>query len=107
VRLHICGRTARIVEGMSRLGCEIVDLDFFTDLGPAREKAGSSQVFLGNIAPVGVLRNQSAAEVSAAVAACHQAAGPRFIVGAGCEIPRETTEANVRAKCAYAHGHRP
>ena len=27
VRLHICGNTRRILEGMGKLGCEIVDLD--------------------------------------------------------------------------------
>mgnify|MGYP001594306411 FL=1 len=28
VRLHICGNTSTIVDGMGRLGCDIVDLDF-------------------------------------------------------------------------------
>ena len=28
VRLHICGNTRHIAEGMGRLGCEIVDLDY-------------------------------------------------------------------------------
>ncbi len=30
VRLHICGNTKAIVDGMGRLGCDIVDLDYFT-----------------------------------------------------------------------------
>ena len=28
-------------------------------------------------------------------------------VGAGCEIPRDTPAANLRALCEYAHDHRP
>ncbi|MDG2222172.1 MAG: uroporphyrinogen decarboxylase family protein [Rubripirellula sp.] len=36
VRLHICGNTKSIVDGMGRLGCEIVDLDYFTPVDSAR-----------------------------------------------------------------------
>jgi MtaA/CmuA family methyltransferase len=107
VRLHICGNTSRILAGMGKLGCAIVDLDYLADLGAGRAQMGPGQVLLGNIEPVGVLRNQTPAQVYAAVEACHRAAGPRFIVGAGCEVPRDTAEANVRAMCDYARNHKP
>lgn len=107
VRLHICGRTGRILSGMGKLGCEIVDLDYFADMAQGRAQMGPAQVLLGNVEPVGVLRNRRPEEVAQAVAACHQAAGPRFIVGAGCEVPRDTPEANLRAMCDYARNHRP
>jgi hypothetical protein len=45
--------------------------------------------------------------ISAAVAECHRQAGPRFIVGAGCEVPRDTPPENLRAMCEYARTHRP
>ncbi len=106
VRLHICGNTRRIVKDMSRLGCAIVDLDSMCPLEEARAHS-SGQVFLGNLNPVSVLKNGDPAGVEAAVAACHRAAGSRFIVGAGCEIPRDTPEQNVRALCDYAHSHKP
>ena len=38
---------------------------------------------------------------------CHRQAGPRFIVGAGCEVPRDTPAENLRALCAYARSHPP
>ena len=102
VRLHICGNTSRIVEGMGRLGCEIVDLDYFTPVALAREAMGPSQILLGNINPVAVLRGGTPEAVTAAIAQCHREAGHRYIVGAGCEVPRDTPLANVQALTEYA-----
>ncbi len=107
VRLHICGNTRRILEGMGRLGCDIVDLDSLAPISEARQKMGPDSVLLGNLNPVAILRNGDPAGVTAAIAECHCQAGPRFIVGAGCEVPRDTPAGNLRALCAYAHSHPP
>ena len=107
VRLHICGNTRTILEGMGRSGADIVDLDYFSELDEGRAQMGPGQVLLGNIEPVGVLSRGTPEQIHAAVASCHRAAGPRYIVGAGCEVPRETPVANLRALCDYARTHRP
>jgi len=107
VRLHICGNTRRILDGMGRLGCEIVDLDYPSPVGDGRARMGPQQVLLGNLNPVAVVRDGTPDSITAAIAECHRQAGPRFIVGAGCEIPRGTPEPNLRALCAYAQTHRP
>jgi MtaA/CmuA family methyltransferase len=107
VRLHICGNTRRILEGMGKLDCDIVDLDSLTPISEARRKMGPNTVLLGNLNPVSVLRDGRPADVTAAIAECHRQAGPRFIVGAGCEVPRDTPPENLRALCAYAHNHQP
>ena len=107
VRLHICGRTRRLFEGMGRVGADIVDLDYYSPLDEARAAMGPQQVLLGNIEPAGVLRNGTPEAVRDAVAACHRAAGPRFIAGAGCEVVRDTPPGNLRAMCDYARQHRP
>ena len=107
VRLHICGNTRRILEGMGKLGCDIVDLDSLAPISEARQKMGPNTVLLGNLNPVAVLRNGDPAGVTAATAECHRQAGPRFIVGAGCEVPRDTPADNLRALCTYAHRHQP
>ena len=107
VRLHICGNTRRILEGIGKLGCGIVDLDSMAPISEAREKMGPGAVLLGNLNPVAVLRNGDPAGVTAAIAGCHRQAGTRFVVGAGCEVPRDTPPENLRALCAYAHTHRP
>jgi MtaA/CmuA family methyltransferase len=105
VRLHICGNTKRILAGVGRTGADIVDLDYLSPVALARQAMGPEQVLLGNLEPVGVLRNGTPAGVSAAVAACHSDAGPRYIVSAGCEVCRDTPEANLRALCDYAFTH--
>jgi MtaA/CmuA family methyltransferase len=107
VRLHICGHTRDLFEGMGRLGCEIVDLDHMAPLAEARERMGPEQVLLGNVDPVSVLRNGTPDAVCAAIEACHQQAGPRYIVGAGCEVTRDTPPENLRVFCEYARSHRP
>ncbi len=107
VRLHICGNTKRILAGMGRLGCDIVDLDFMAPLAAGRAAMGPDQVLLGNIDPVQVLRNGTPASVSAGIAQCHREAAPRYIVGAGCEITRDTAPENVLALTEYARNHQP
>ena len=97
VRLHICGNTNRILAGMGSLGCEIVDIDSKVSLAEAREAMGPDQVFSGNIDPVKTLRNGTPETVAAAIAQCYAEAGPRYIIAAGCEVPRDTPAENVRA----------
>ncbi len=107
VRLHICGDTRRLVRDMARLGADIVDIDTPVPMAMARAEAGPDQVLLGNVAPVAGLLNGSPTGVRADVAACHAAAGPRHVVGAGCEIPRGTPNENVHALVEYARATRP
>lgn len=107
VRLHICGNTRRSLREMGTLGCDVVDLDSLAPISEARQQMGPGQVLLGNLNPVAVLRNGDPAGVTRAIAECHLQAGPRFVVGAGCEVPRDTPPANLRALCQYAHSHCP
>jgi MtaA/CmuA family methyltransferase len=104
-RLHICGDTRHIQQGLGRLGCDIIDQDSLAPLNEARSKMGPSQVLLGNIDPVRDLKDGTPESVYNAVAKCHRQAGERFIVGAGCEVPRETPPANLRAMVQYAREH--
>ena len=106
VRLHICGNTSRIFKGMGTLGCEIVDLDFKVSMAKGREAMGPGQILLGNLDPVQVVRNGAPESITAAIAQCHREAGPRYIVGAGCEVPRDTPAANLLALRDYARSQR-
>jgi uroporphyrinogen-III decarboxylase len=63
---------------------------------------GPAHVLAGNLDPVRDLRNGSPDSVGAALAECHRQAGPRYIVAAGCEVPRDTPAANIRAMAEYA-----
>lgn len=102
VRLHICGDTRRLLEGMGRLGCEIVDLDFMVPLEDARAAMGPAQVLLGNLDPVRDLRDGTPESVVEKARACHSGAGDPWIVGAGCEVVRDTPPENLHALRRYA-----
>ena len=102
VRLHICGNVRSILEQIGRLGCDIVDLDSMVPLDQARAKIGPRTFLLGNLDPVRLLRNGTPGEIREALARCHRHAGSRYIIGAGCEVPRDTPPENVRALLEYA-----
>jgi len=107
VRLHICGNISRSLAEVGRLGCDLVDLDYMVSVAEARRLMGPDQVLAGNLDPVAVLRAGTPESITAAVAQCHREAGPRFIVGAGCEVTRDTAPENVLALRDYARGHTP
>jgi MtaA/CmuA family methyltransferase len=102
VRLHICGNINAILTPIGELGCDIVDLDFMVPVGDARRAMGPEPVLLGNVDPVRCLRDGTPDSIRAALAECHRQAGERYIIGAGCEIPRSTPLENVRAMTEYA-----
>jgi len=105
VRLHICGDTRANLPGMGRLGADMVDLDFPCPVRMGREKMGPNQVICGNINPVSVLQDGTPQDVHKAVETCHKEAGNRFIVGAGCEVTRNTPLENLRVMRDYALSH--
>ena len=102
VRLHICGNTRGILEKIGQLGCDIVDLDSLAPVSLAREKMGPQQIIMGNIDPVRTLRDGTPETIWQELAECHRQAGNRFIIGAGCEIPRDTPLENVRVLSEFA-----
>jgi MtaA/CmuA family methyltransferase len=105
VRLHICGNTRDILEGIGRLGCEIVDLDYLVPVSETRQKMGPAQIICGNIDPVAVLQDSTPEQIHQAVGQCHKEAGGNFIVGAGCEVTRNTPPENLRVLTDYAQSH--
>jgi MtaA/CmuA family methyltransferase len=106
VRLHMCGNTRRIVEGMGQTGADIIDLDFPTPLGQARRAKRETQALLGNSDPVRDLRDDTPASVEAALAECFEQAGAAYICVAGCEVTRGTPHANVEAMARFARSRR-
>ncbi len=107
VRLHICGNIGRILPGIGSLACDLVDVDYMVPLAQARQEMGPDQVLSGNIDPVSVLQRGTPESITAAVAECHRQAAPRYILAAGCEIPRDTPPQNVLALRDYARSQQP
>lgn len=103
VRLHICGNIDHLLPGIATLGVEMIDVDHPTSLERVRPTLGPSVAILGNIDPVRCLLNGTPDQIRGELARCHQLAGERFIVGAGCEVPPLTPHENLRAMVQYAH----
>jgi uroporphyrinogen-III decarboxylase len=105
-RSHMCGNTRRILKGRGELGYDIEDMDSMVPLADAHAQM-PNHVILGNIATVDVMRNGTTQDVVNAVTKCHQDAGELYIIGAGCEVPRDTPEAHMLALLEFARSHRP
>ncbi|MGQ9526118.1 MAG: uroporphyrinogen decarboxylase family protein, partial [Armatimonadota bacterium] len=102
VRLHICGNITHLLDALAELNVEMIDVDYFTDVGLARQKLGPNVAILGNVEPVRYLLEGTPEEVFDAFRECHQKAGKRYVVGPGCEVPPASSHENVRAMVRYA-----
>ena len=104
-RLHICGDITHLLPGVARLAADIVDLDWQVDMREARRMLGPGTVLVGNLDPVSVVMEGTPAQIAEGVRGIYRDVGNPYMVAAGCEIPRDTPEANLLALCrpvAYA-----
>jgi len=105
-RSHMCGNTRRILKERGELGYDMIDLDSNVPMAEARLNM-PGEVLLGNVATIEVLRNGSVANVLDTLSKCSEAAGDLYIVGAGCEVPRDTPQENLFAMLEFARSHKP
>jgi MtaA/CmuA family methyltransferase len=107
VRLHICGNIKAILPEIGALECQIVDIDSMVSMADARAAVGSAPALIANLDPVRQVRNGTPESIKTQLDNCRREAGEHFIVGAGCEIVRDTPVANLRAMLAYARAAGP
>ena len=106
VRLHICGNITHLLDALAELNVEMIDVDYFTDVGLARQKLGPNVAILGNVEPVKYLLDGTPDQVFNAFRECHEKVGKRYVVGPGCEVPPASPHENVRAMVRYARSAR-
>ena len=99
VRLHICGNTSHLLPYFPHLQADIIDLDWQVSMGEARRRLGAETSLCGNLDPVHAVAGSTPERIQAALAGIYHAIGNRYLVGAGCEIPVDTPEANLKALC--------
>jgi uroporphyrinogen decarboxylase len=104
VFLHICGNTEHVVDLMATTGAAGLEVDYQHDIAFYREKVGNQICLKGNIEPSGVLYQGTPEQVKASCRkAIEQSRGVgRLILSSGCEVPRDTPPANLRALVASA-----
>jgi len=96
-RLHICGDINRILEDITELELDIVDIDWMVDMKRAVEIFDGISVVNGNVDPVAIMLNGSVNDVKEAVHKCMRDSKGKACISAGCEIPKFTPYENLLA----------
>ncbi|MBA4373114.1 MAG: hypothetical protein C0402_09680 [Thermodesulfovibrio sp.] len=96
--LHICGNTGDRLEQFIDTGCSSIFFDQKVDIAKAKEVLFGKMSFGGNVAPVHVLLNKTAAEVETACKEVIEIAGKDggFILVPGCDIPPTISYENLK-----------
>ena len=106
--LHICGNSTPIVDGMVATGAKYLELDSTVDLTLIRKRHGNSVGIIGNVSPMLLLSGTPEA-VKEECRKAIQAGGldGSFILGSGCELPKNTPYNNLEAmiKAAEEYGN--
>jgi MtaA/CmuA family methyltransferase len=99
--LHVCGDTRPVLPEMIATGADILELDWKVPLAFARERIDASSeprpAIMGNLDPSAVLLQGTREEVLVAARTAMSDAGPRFLLGSGCEVAPATPPANMEA----------
>lgn len=101
VKLHICGNTDHLLADMVACGADLFNVDHLVAFDRACTVYGEAgRCFKGNLDPVGDFL-QSTPERCAARCAelIERAAGLRYMLSAGCEIPAGVSDEVFRAFC--------
>ncbi|HOS71090.1 MAG TPA: uroporphyrinogen decarboxylase family protein [Bacteroidales bacterium] len=96
-KIHICGNTESILEGVIKTGADIIDIDHMVpSMKEFTRLLADHQVFSGKSDPVTVIQNGDIQSITESVRSDFQDAGGRCIVSAGCEITPETSTENMK-----------
>ena len=106
--LHICGNTETILDLMLKTGTDAVELDYKTDVQKAFNVTHDKACFIGNIDPSGVIAMGNIDLVAKKTNELLEIYSKtnRFILNAGCAIPSNTPEENLRTMIRIAREFR-
>lgn len=96
---HICGRLDPILEDVVETGFAGYEVDYRTNIQLAKKVFKGRATLFGNIDPSGVFclsSSQKVRETAIRLLEVYKEGG-RFVIGAGCALPKETPEENIRA----------
>ncbi len=103
--VHICGNTTDRLDLFPLTGASCISLDHKTDMAKAKETLHGKMCFGGNIDPVKVMLNGTAADVETACKEVIKTAGTDggFVLMPGCDIPPTVPYANIQKFIQVAH----
>jgi uroporphyrinogen decarboxylase len=107
VYVHVCGNQTLIAEMLADTGVDAIEpMDPMGGVDPAdmRRRVGDRVALMGGVSTMTLLQG-SPAEVEAEARACILKAGRSgaYLLAAGCMVPRDTPEANLRALVRAGH----
>ncbi len=96
--MHICGDTGLILDLLTQTGSDAFELDYKTNMTLARDAFRGKFTLIGNIDPSGVLALGTPKLVEQKTLELMEVFRnePRLIINAGCAIPPDTPEENIR-----------
>lgn len=98
VKLHICGNITHLLDELSELDPDIVDVDWMVDMDEAHARLGSRITRCGNLDPVSVIQDAGPDAIRKRTAQlCARESGRGFILSGGCEITVGTPAAHLKA----------
>ena len=97
--LHLCGDAGPILADMADTGADGLELDSKTAIGRIHSVCAGRTALFGTLDPSSVLTLGTPAAVEAETRKILEtyANSPRLVLNAGCALPAETPEANIRA----------
>lgn len=96
-KLHICGNINHIFSSMIETGSDILDIDYMVDFEAAVRLAGSRCSVCGNLDPVSVILQGTEPDIRRKTRYCMEHGGNRSLFSGGCEVPKWTPPANLKA----------
>ncbi|MGI6472590.1 MAG: uroporphyrinogen decarboxylase family protein [Candidatus Methanomethylophilaceae archaeon] len=95
---HICGNTNHLAAEIAETGVDIFSVDWQVDLAQAKKDLGGVTL-LGNLHPTDVVWKGTPELIMKESKRCIDAAGEggKFILGCGCDTPRDTPLENIAA----------
>lgn len=99
LKYHICGESRHLLPYVVEIGFDIINIDYKMDVEEAFRMTRDRICIKGNINPVAVLKDGTREQVAEEAEKLLALGNPRFILSAGCEVPRDTPIENFRAMC--------
>jgi uroporphyrinogen decarboxylase len=98
VKLHICGDITKLLELLSQVKPDILDIDWMVDFGHAARVCKDSNIAVsGNFNPAGAILFGSVHEMEEDVRRCIDQGNETTLIAGGCEIPAAVKDENLLA----------
>jgi uroporphyrinogen decarboxylase len=96
---HNCGNTNPLIPSISRIDADVYHFGNAVDMEHVLKLMPKHKIIMGNIDPVGCLKNQTEQEIKHTTMRLLEKCShyPNFVISSGCDIPPKTSWKNLDA----------